>query len=54
MRKIIFFITYILISFTIIAIAFKTNQHILNKVIISAIMFFFLVALMDHYKEITD
>lgn len=54
MRKIIFFILYIIVSISIIILAFRGNSSILSKVLISAIMFFFLVALEDHYIEITS
>ena len=54
MRKLLFFLAYIIVSISIIVLSFKGSSNVLSKVLISAIMFFFLVALEDHFIEIRE
>ncbi len=54
MRKIIFFAAYLAISISIIVMAFSHNSNIASKVLILAIMFFFGVALEDHFIELSS
>lgn len=52
MKKQNFFLYYILISLSILLLALRSNQGLINKVIILGIISFFAVALWDHFYEI--
>ncbi len=52
MKKQYFFLYYILISISILFLALRSNEGIINKIIILGILSFFAVALIDHFYEI--
>ncbi|GFN36126.1 hypothetical protein [Tepidimicrobium xylanilyticum] len=54
MRKENFFFYYILISLSILYIAFKNNDSIINRILILGIIVFFGMAIWDHFYEIKE
>lgn len=52
MKKENFFLYYILISISILFLAFRNNDFLINRIIILGIIGFFGVALRDHFQEI--
>lgn len=52
MKKHKFFLFYILISISILFIAFRNNDSLINRTIILGIIVFFGIALKDHFFEI--
>lgn len=54
MRKINFFLLHILVGTIILLLACRTNNVLVSKILIFAIVSFFSVALVHHFKEIKD
>jgi hypothetical protein len=54
MRKLNFFLLHILVGTIILLLAYKTNNVLVSKILISIIVVLFSVALVRHFKEIDD
>lgn len=52
MKKVNFFLYYILLSISILFLAFRYNDFLINRIIILGIIGFFVIALREHFYEI--